>query len=72
MRGQRIGYRGAPQDENRGGDHFHAYLEEHDLAAVYATCETDGPAYTCKGNGQMDRIDYIVLPARSIHAATHS
>ena len=34
----RIGDYGEPQDENRGGNHFHAYFREHELAAVNTVC----------------------------------
>ena len=44
---------GEPPDENRGGDHFRAYLKERDLEAVNAACETEGPACAYEGNGHL-------------------
>ena len=43
---QNIGDYGDPQEENRGGNHCHAFLREHGLAAVNAVCETEGPSCT--------------------------
>ena len=61
-----IGDYGEPQAENRGGRHFHAYLKDNNLAAVNTLLETDGPTYTYKGNGRLDRIDYIVIPTHNL------
>ena len=60
-----VGDYGDPQEGNRGGHRFHAHLREHDLAVVNAVCETDGPVYTCKRNGRLNRIDYIAIPVNS-------
>ena len=67
-----IGDYGDPQEKNRGGNHFHAYLRGRRLAAVNAICDADGPGYTYTYNGHPDRIDYIAVPIDSARAGTHS